>query len=255
MDNFAGHVRGRLQEHLQSPDKSKLPDSVFSNYGLLEAMGTIQFTYSAGDQITPAAVVRQNYDRSIWEQLLPQMFSWKLVIRHATDNGQADTLPNFTFFIPRTRKCDILDSPPTNDRRQYWNYYLQKNHPFTSVASPGDCRTPRPRSWLFRAVRLDIPFQGYDFTPSINTYDNNDWFGPGPVSVPQPLTADRAVSIPSRRIRTCRRPLPPRLLWLNGIYHDCYTSADLDGVTIHQWALETPDGKGGYLETVPGRRQ
>ena len=72
--------------------------SVFSNYGLLEAMGTIQFTYSAGDQITPAAVLRQNYDRSIWQQLLPKAFSWKLVA--PTDNGPPDTLPNFTFFIP-----------------------------------------------------------------------------------------------------------------------------------------------------------
>ena len=55
--------------------------SVFSNYGLLEAMGTSQFTYAAGDQITPAAVLKQNYDRSVWEQLLPQMFSWRLVNR------------------------------------------------------------------------------------------------------------------------------------------------------------------------------
>jgi hypothetical protein len=27
-----------------------------------------------------------------------------------------------------------------------------------------------------------------------------------------------------------------------------YTWANLQGVTIHQWALEVPDGKGGYQE-------
>ena len=34
----------------------------------------------------------------------------------------------------------------------------------------------------------------------------------------------------------------------DGNYQDFYTSADLTGLTIHQWALETPDGKGGFLE-------
>ena len=35
---------------------------------------------------------------------------------------------------------------------------------------------------------------------------------------------------------------------MNGWYHNWYTWAELDGITIHQWALETPDGKGGYQE-------
>ena len=35
-------------------------------------------------------------------------------------------------------------------------------------------------------------------------------------------------------------------LWRQlGSYYDWYTTADLKGVTIHQWALETPDGNGG----------
>ena len=74
MDNYAGAAYFNTFELLTSPS---FLSSVFSNYGLLEAMGTSQFTYSLGDQNTPATVLKANYDRSIWEQLLPQMYSWR----------------------------------------------------------------------------------------------------------------------------------------------------------------------------------
>ena len=98
--------------------------SVFSNYGLLEALGTIQFTC---DQITPAEVLKQNYDRSVWEQLLPQLFSWKLIA--PTDNGPIDTLPNFTFFIPYNEKAqwEMSDgAPPISHIDGSWSYYPDK---------------------------------------------------------------------------------------------------------------------------------
>ncbi|WZP01180.1 hypothetical protein EP7_005574 (plasmid) [Isosphaeraceae bacterium EP7] len=225
--------------------------SVFSNFGLLEAMGTIQFTSSANDQATAAAVVRQNYDRSIWEQLLPRAFSWKLIA--PTDNGPNDTLPNFTFFIPSGEKVQwetpnsalpIADgsSGPT------WSYYPTNSQ--YSFASPGGQAIADAKAQIV-ALQSETPqfsFPGYDFTPSYNS-DNKDWFGPGAVSAPQELTGRLGrfytISTNSHLSETLYRHT---LYGVNGFYQSWYTWADLDGVTIHQWALETPDGKGGYQE-------
>jgi hypothetical protein len=225
--------------------------SVFSNYGLLEAMGTIQFSYSAGGEITPAEVLRQNYDRSIWEQLLPRAFSWKLIA--PTDNGPNDTLPNFTFFIPSSEKAQ-WETPnsaqPINDGSggSSWSYYpTNSKYPFALPAGQA-IADARSEIVALQGGTAVIPFNGYDFTPSYNS-TNNDWFGPGPVSAPQALAGRLGrfytISTNSHLSDTLYRH---SVDGVNGFYHHWYTWADLDGVTIHQWALETPDGKGGYLE-------
>jgi hypothetical protein len=225
--------------------------SVFSNYGLLEAMGTIQFTSSATDQATAAAVVRQNYDRSIWQQLLPRMFSWRLVT--PTDDGPADTLPNFTFFIPSSENAqwEMPDSaPPISDGSggPSWSYYpTNSKYPFALPAGQAIVDAYSTIVALQSGTPA-IPFAGYDFTPSYNS-DNDDWFGPGAVSAPQVLTGRLGrfytLSTNSHLAETLYRHT---VYGVNGYAQDWYTWADLDGVTIHQWALETPDGKGGYLE-------
>ena len=236
--------------------------SVFSNYGLLEAMGTIQFTSSANDQATAAAVVKQNYDRSIWEQLLPRAFSWKLIA--PTDNGPNDTLPNFTFFIPSSEKAQWEtpnNFPPISDGSSGfdWSYYPENSkYPF---ALPGgqpqaiaDARSLIVALHQHPQPVIPFKFKGYDFTPSYNS-TNDDWFGPGPVSSPQDLTGRLGrfytISPNSHLSETLYRQAhdPP----VNGWYYNWYTWAELDGVAIHQWALETPDGKGGYQELSPMR--
>ena len=139
--------------------------SVFSNYGLLEALGTIQFTYSIGDQITPAEVLKQHYDRSVWEQLLPQMFSWRLVA--PTDDGPADTLPNFTFFIPYSEKAqwETPDNAPpiTADTRRQLGLLSRKQSNTRSrcrAASPRRSPTPRSQIVALQSGTREHPFQG-----------------------------------------------------------------------------------------------
>jgi hypothetical protein len=228
--------------------------SVFSNYGLLEALGTIQFTYSAGDAITPAAVLRQNYDRSIWEQLLPRAFSWRLVA--PTDNGPADTLPNFTFFIPYNEKAQWEspdDAQPLHDGGpDGWDYYPKNGRHTFELQGGGPQAIADAKSEVvaLQSGTASIPFPGYDFTPSAN--DKDDWFGPGPVSTAQTITgySDRFYTLStnshlSEKLYRQAYNVGPYNLYG---YKHWYTWADLDGITIHQWALETPDGKGGYLE-------
>ena len=174
--------------------------SVFSNYGLLEAMGRSQFTYAAGDQITPAAVLKQNYDRSVWEQLLPQMFSWRLVkpADDSSDDGQADTLPNFTFFIPETETAKFWtpqSAQPTHDVNSTGTEQLTR----TLLLPGGSTRAfadARSEIVALQSGTANIPLPGYDLTPSSNSYAT-DWFGPGPVSVPRTIDgqADRFYTI------------------------------------------------------------
>jgi hypothetical protein len=218
--------------------------SVFSNYGLLEALGTMQFTYAAGDQITPAAVLRQSYDASIWEQLLPRMFSWKIVA--PTDDGPADTLPNFTFFIPFSENAR-WETPnsvePVNGTGYGWSWYPDnENRPYQFALPGGQRQAIADAMSEVQALQSgteNIPFNGYDFTPGY-------WYGPGPISTAQSITgrADRFYTI------STNSQMAETLVRHNNLtfYGNWYTKANLDGVTIHQWALETPDGKGGYLE-------
>jgi hypothetical protein len=224
--------------------------SVFSNYGLLEALGTMQFTFAPGDQITPAAVIRQSYDKSIWEQLLPRMFSWKLVA--PTDDGPADTLPNFTFFIPYREKAQWESpraaQPLANGSWASWDYYPENGrYPFSLAGGQRQAIADAESQIVaLQSGTASIPFKGYDFTPSSGSIQR-DWFGPGPVSTPQEIAGDlgRFYTISTNSIlwETLYRHASPGFF-----YQHWYTWAHLDGVTIHQWALEVPDGKGGYQE-------
>ena len=221
--------------------------SLFSNYGLLEALGTIQFTYAPGDHITPAEVLKQNYDNSVWEQLLPQMYSWKPIA--PTDNGPSDTLPNFTFFIPYNENAQ-WESPrgiPPLNGGPGWDYYPQNGkYPFKLPGGqPQAIADAKAEIAALQSGTTNIPFPGHDFTPSGR--GNLDWFGPGPESSPQPITGHLGrfytISTNSHLSMTLKRHAADSeypVYWLSW--------ADFDGATIHQWALQTPDGKGGYLE-------
>jgi hypothetical protein len=232
--------------------------SIFSNYGLLEALGTMQFTYAAGDHITPAEVIKQSYDASIWEQLLPRMFSWKLVA--PTDNGPADTLPNFTFFIPSYEQAQWQTSdiaqPLADGTTASWAYYpVNSRFPFNLPGGQSQAIADAlAEVQALQSGTANIPFKGYDFTPSTGQF-NVDWFGPGPVSTAQPITGHAGrfytVSTNSQMAVTLYRHA---IFGYYGYFVDFanwYSWANLGGVTIHQWALETPDGKGGYLELSP----
>lgn len=223
--------------------------SMFSNYGLLQAMGTAEFTYSPGDNITPAEVLKQHYDRSVWEQLLPQLFSWRIVA--PTDDGPADTLPNFTFFVPYNERAQ-WESPdnvaPLNDGTSWsWDYYPENGkYPFTPPG--GNQRAiadARAQVAALQAGKSGYPFGGYDFTPT-------NWFGPGPLSVSQEIDGRLGrfytVSTDAHLSQTLYRHGLYGYFGWNGSFQNWYSWADFDGIAIHQWALETPDGQGGYLE-------
>ena len=98
----------------------------------------------------------------------------------------------------------------------------------------------------------NIAFPGYDFTPYDSGNANKDYFGPGPVNTAQTITgeADRfyTISTDSNLSETLYRHTLFGYFGPDGFYQKWDTAANLTGVTIHQWALETPDGKGGYLE-------
>ncbi len=228
--------------------------SIFSNYGLLEAMGSSQFTYSLTNVNTPATVLKASYDESIWEQLLPQVYTWRLV--KPTDNGPADTLPNFTFFIPYSEKAQWQTpalAKPYDGSAVYWDYYPQTGK-FAFTLPGGKAQAIADAESEVASLEsgaTNIPFPGYDFTPSND--NDQDWFGPGPVSGPQVIagSGDRFYTIsPNSHLKETlyretysAEDFSDRYNW--------YTSAELEGVTIHQWALEMPkgtNGKDGWVE-------
>jgi hypothetical protein len=234
---------------------------IFSNYGLLQAMGTSQFTYSAGDQITSATVLKQDYDRSIWEQLLPQMYEWREVA--PTDKGPDDTLPNFTFFIPATEQArweSPDEAPPVGDTDDdgYYNwpgpqndridYSLAKTPDASLAEAIADARTEITA--LQSGASFNFP--GYDFTLSNTGDKTKDYFGPGPVNGPQTITGNAAhfytISTDSHLSQKLYRHTGLGDFGPDGLYQKWHTMADLTGVTIHQWALETPDGSNGWKE-------
>jgi hypothetical protein len=92
----------------------------------------------------------------------------------------------------------------------------------------------------------NIPFPGYDFTPSGTGYET-DWFGPGPVSAPQEITGqtDRfyTISPDSELSELLYRHVSDGSYGPFGAYLDWYTTAEVYGVTIHQWALENSKGQ------------
>jgi hypothetical protein len=211
---------------------------VFSNYGLLEALRTIQFTYAKGSQITPADVLRQSYDRSVWEQLLPRMFQWRIV--PYTDNGPDNSLRNFTFFVPRYELAKWQEPYPVPGGISYQN--ISKDYRLSDAEMTKEAMNELMQLQAGNTFR----FTGHDFTPG-------DQFGPGPISMPQQLRGNSAsfytitpnAHIEGTLYRHETGTGDAGTFWQTWFYQ---SYGYLEGAAIHEWALETPDGHGGYLQ-------
>jgi hypothetical protein len=122
------------------------------------------------------------------------MFSWRLVkpADDSTDVGADDTLPNFTFFIPETENAKFAAPkgylpavgkyPATNDPDVQFdlNFSLPGGH----AQAIADARS---EIMALQSGTANIPFPGYDFTPSFNDR-SKDWTGPGPISIASPTS-------------------------------------------------------------------
>jgi hypothetical protein len=211
----------------------KFESSLFSNYGLLQAMEHVRFSYSASGDPTLARMLLDNYDTTVWQQLLPRMFKWQIL--PFTDNGPTNTLRNFTFFVPSSESAEWSNPdelPPVNDS-----------------CCPGDT-TWLSKEWSLPGGRQEMAaeaksellqlqagatfhFGGHDFTPE-------RWFGPGPISWHQLLTGNSStfytITANSHIDETLYRHDPQALAYWK-------TWATLEGDTIQEWALVTHDGK------------
>jgi hypothetical protein len=189
------------------------------------------------------------------------MYQWREVA--PTDNGPDGTLPNFTFFIPATEKArweSPDEAPPVGDTDEdgYYNWpgpenarinFSLANTPDASLAEAiADARTEITA--LQSGASFNFP--GYDFTPSNTGDKTKDYFGPGPVNGPQTITGNAAhfytISTDSHLSQKLYRHTGLGDFGPDGLYQKWHTTADLTGVTIHQWALETPDGSNGWKE-------
>jgi hypothetical protein len=148
--------------------------SLFSNYGLLQAMQYVRYDPFPGGVPTPSKELLNAYDITVWKQLLPKMFQWQLVPNLRSDS----TLPNFTFFSPLTETATSWQNPqslpPTSDGLPTQG---------TWSLTGGETEMTREAKGELLQLQAGAPFgfAGHDFTPP-------GWFGPGPISVPQTLT-------------------------------------------------------------------
>jgi hypothetical protein len=191
---------------------------------------------------------------------LPQVYSWKLVEPEddSTDKGDDDTLPNFTFIIPESEDVTFDLDGNLAPMKTFDKDIESKSSEEVTFPLPGDRANAHAHAVAnalseveaLQSGTKDIPFPGYDFTPSNGNYDH-DWFGPGPVSIPRPIDglSGRFYTVSTNSVMTgtlYRQWKDP------GYYHTPITVYstinELEGVTIHQWALETPDGNNGSLE-------
>ncbi len=205
----------------------KFLTSTFSNYGLLEAMGRIQFSSSAGGAVTPTNVVKQAYDTSVWDKLLPEMFKWKLVPYESS----ASSLPNFTAFSPLSE-----DAHWERPDRYYWDGY--GNDPgdknlaqvFTLKGGVDEMNAEAESEVVSLQNGTKFNFEGHDFTPA-------DWWGPGPISGPQDLQGN-----PARFYAiTTNAHLKQQPLWRRSGYW-YKTNSEVTGDTIQEYELVTRDG-------------
>ena len=217
---------------------SKFITSMFSNYGLLEAMGTMQFTYSPDDKIPSANLLRQSYDESVWAQLLPRMFSWK-----SLSFTQASALPGFSNFIPSAENArwqNPYDIAPSNCRvfsKCWFDGWEWQDKDYTQT----DALPQAESEALALQNGKSFAFPGYDFGP-------NDWWGPGAVSTAQTVTGNPVlfytITTDSHIQETLDRQVLSESIHNPNKYEGTWeTQARLDGVTIQEWTLVTPDGK------------
>ena len=215
---------------------------VFSNYGLLEAMGRIRFSVPDADtglkQINASKLA---YDQSVWEHLLPKVYSWQSV---AYTDSSASSLPNFSFYAPTSENARWQSpggyAPLENSR--YWWEWTSKSFTRSEAEPLGEAKT--------RIIGLQggkpFEFDGHDFTEA-------DWFGPGPIAGPATLTGNpgRFYAIASNA------KLQQASLWrhiteegtipddkFHGFVPFGYweTQATLEGFAIQEWRLMTADG-------------
>jgi hypothetical protein len=146
--------------------------TLFSNYGLLQAMRYVRFDPSPGGVPTPSKELLDDYDITVWQQLLPKMFQWELVPNLRSDS----TVPDFTFFSPLSETATSWQNPqqlpPSSD-----------GLPTTGKWSLTETQMTDDAKRELQLLQAGKPFDfwGHDFTPS-------GWFGPGPISVPRTLT-------------------------------------------------------------------
>ena len=220
MQTFSATTFGDTFQLLSSP---RFEASLFSNYGLLEAMEHVRFSSSIDDQPVPTRELLDNYDTTIWEKLLPTMFKWKPV--PYTSDGPVNTLRNFTFYIPELEFAQWQNP----------NFARNSSKAFT-----------QPRAKVVQDARDELlalqaghsfSFPGYDFTPK-------DSFGPGPMSVPQTIEGNSASSY----------TIDPDTLLEGtlfrgnngfGYWHTWFSLPDgeSDGSTIQEWSLQTRTGE------------
>ena len=182
MQNFSNDTFAATFNLLASPT---FVSSLFSNYGLLNAMQYVLFAPNSlggaspqpngsGDPIlTPNEIgLRAAYDTTVWKQLLPKMFKWKET--PYTSNGPQSSLRDFTFFVPRDEQV-TWQKDPFNGRHDQTAHYSLPEERMTAEAKT-----------LLERLQLGQPFDywGYDFTP-----DGQD-VGPGEISAPQTLTGN-----------------------------------------------------------------
>ena len=223
MQNFLATSFNDSFDLLASP---RFQSSLFSNYGLLQAMEHVVYI-PPGAALDANAAVSQvllnNYDLTVWKQLLPRMFTWKMqpYVDEADTNSMPDNvLRNFTFFVPLKEHAqggfggdsgDYSQGPDAVTRQAKAELLqLQSAKPFTS--------------------------RGDDFTPEGTSF-------PGPISVAQPLvgnsgslytitTNSHIEGLLNKARADSPGPFP--------VYEQINIA--LDGDTIHEWALETSNG-------------
>jgi hypothetical protein len=212
--------------------------SVFSNYGLLEAMGRIRFSVPDADTgLKQIQASKRSYDLSVWENLVPKVYSWQYV--PYTDS--ASSLPNFSFYVPVSEDATWQNptSKPPLGNAQYvfgWNWTSGKfSRPDAAALNEAKAQIISLESGKA------FEFTGHDNTPGVD-------FGPGPISGPRTLTGtpDRFYGIASNATleqaslwRHAWNPFPDP----GGIQAGWWeTRATHKGFAIQEWRLMTADG-------------
>jgi hypothetical protein len=199
----------------------------FSNYGLIQAMEHVRFSPTAFDAPTASQAFLENYDRSVWEKLLPRMFSWK-EMQYA---GSSDSLTNFTFFVPLSETAQYLVQGPNNPFGQPTYYY--ENGSWSLGGGKQEMINTAKNQLLQLQYGKPFSYGGHDFTPSGET-------GPGQISGPQTLEGHSG----SFYTITSDSHIDQSPLYRHEPYNGYgRTYASLDGSTLHEWALVTSDDK------------
>jgi hypothetical protein len=221
METFSKDKFGDTFQLLSSPG---FEATLFSNYGLLQAMEHVRFSTSVGGQPIPTQQLLNDYDTTVWKQLLPKMFKWKLV--PYTDNGPDTTLRNFTFFIPSAESANS-DTSLAGECCEY-TYTVLEQAQVTKEAREELLNLQSGKSFVF---------PGYDLTQASD-------FGPGPISVPQKLKGNAAsfytIAASTFMTGTLYRYFGP-ISWVDSYFNGSH--GFVRGATIQEWSLETYDGK------------